>query len=47
MKRNSNGVKKIGIPDEFGETASLEWQLTHFGMTAKDIIKATQQILKA
>ncbi len=39
-------VKKIGIPDKFGETATFEWQLKYFGLDVKDIVRAARKILK-
>jgi transketolase C-terminal domain/subunit len=33
-------VKRIGIPDRFGETASLDWLLEQGGMTANHIVSA-------
>jgi len=39
-------VKKIGIPDEFGETATFEWQLKYFDITSERIVRIAQKILK-
>ncbi len=37
-------MKILGIPDMFGETASFEWQLKHFGLSTADIVRATKAV---
>lgn len=37
-------VKRLGIPDKFGETASFDWQLNHFGLSVKHITKAVKDM---
>lgn len=39
-------MKRLGILDKFGETASFKWQLNHFGLSVKHIIKAVKNNLK-
>jgi len=39
-------VKKIGIPDKFGETATFKWQLEYFKITSERIVQLAQKILR-
>lgn len=38
-------VYRIGLNDTFGITATLDFQLNHFGLTAKNIVEKTKKIL--
>lgn len=38
-------MKILGIPDMFGETASFEWQLRHFGLSIERIVQTAKTIL--
>jgi transketolase len=39
-------VRRIGLPDEFGLTATLEFQLEHFGITVPGIVAAAGSALQ-
>jgi transketolase len=38
-------VRRLGINDQFGLTAGLEFQLKYFGLTVEDIVKNAREIL--
>ena len=40
-------VRRIGLPDAFGLTASLEYQLEHFGITTAAIVEAAREAMAA
>lgn len=39
-------VRRIGLPDEFGLTAPLQFQLDHFGINADSIVKAAREVME-
>lgn len=43
--RQNPAVRKLGLQDVFGQTASLEWQLEHNGILKGKIVQAAMELL--
>ncbi len=39
-------VRRLGMQDQFGLTAGLEFQLKHFGLTVEDIVSHAKQLIQ-
>ena len=39
-------VRRLGLPDQFGLTAGLEYQLQYFGLTKDNIVNQAKQMIK-
>ena len=39
-------VRRLGLNDQFGLTAGLDFQLQHFGLTAENIVKHAKQVMQ-
>ena len=39
-------VRRVGVLDEFGEVGDLEYLMNRYGMTADNIVKQTEEVLK-
>jgi transketolase len=38
-------MRRVGIPDTFGESGDCEELMTKYGLTAENIVEATHEVL--
>jgi transketolase len=39
-------VCRLGLKDQFGLTAGLEFQLKYFGLTVEDVVSSAKQLIQ-